>query len=112
MHRKQNGNRRHAGAPPQRARAASRAAPAALGVARERGDLIPPLIVGLGASAGGLDAFKAFLTHMPPRSGMAFVLVQHLDPHHKSLLVELISKSTEIPVQNKEKGMQLTADHV
>jgi len=112
MRRKQNGNRRHAGAPPQRAKAASRDAPAALGASRERGDLIPPLIVGLGASAGGLDAFKAFLIHMPPRSGMAFVLVQHLDPHHKSLLVELLGKSTKMPVLQAEDGLPVAPDHI
>jgi len=70
------------------------------------------LVVGIGASAGGLDAFKTFFTHMPPRSGMAFVLVQHLDPHHKSLLVELLSKYTEMPVVHAEDGMAIAADHV
>ena len=48
------------------------------------------LVVGIGASAGGLAAFKTFLRHTPADTGMAFVLVQHLDPHHKSLLVELL----------------------
>ena len=43
-------------------------------------------IVGIGASAGGLDAFEKFFTNMPPDTGMAFVLVQHLDPTHKSIL--------------------------
>ena len=70
------------------------------------------LIVALGASAGGLDAFKAFFTAMPPQSGMAFVLVQHLDPDHKSLLVELLSKHTAMPVVQAEDGMAVTADHV
>ena len=71
-----------------------------------------PLIVGLGASAGGLDAFKTFFTRMPPQSGMAFVLVQHLDPQHKSLLVELLSKHTEMPVVPAEDGMTADADRV
>src|SRR5690348_7539016 len=70
------------------------------------------LIVGLGASAGGLDAFKSFFAAMPPRSGMAFVLVQHLDPHHKSLLVELLSNHTEMPVVQAEDGMAVAVDHV
>ena len=70
------------------------------------------LIVGIGASAGGLDAFKTFFTHMPPQSGIAFVLVQHLDPQHKSHLVELLSKHTEMPVVQAEDGMTIAADHV
>jgi two-component system CheB/CheR fusion protein len=44
----------------------------------------PALIVGIGASAGGLAAFKSFLRHTPPDTGMAFVLVQHLDPHTRA----------------------------
>jgi len=48
-------------------------------------------VVGIGASAGGLEAFEQFFTSMPPDSGMAFVLVQHLDPTHKSILTDLIS---------------------
>src|SRR6185437_7950704 len=70
------------------------------------------LVVGLGASAGGLEAFTTFLTNMPPRSGMAFVLVQHLDPVHKSLLVELLSKHTAMPVMQAEDGTAVAADHV
>jgi two-component system CheB/CheR fusion protein len=70
------------------------------------------LVVGIGASAGGLDAFKAFLTHMPRHSGMAFVLVQHLEPHSKSLLAELLSRHTEIPVAQAEDGMAVVADQV
>ena len=50
----------------------------------------PALVVGIGASASGLAAFKTFLRHTPSETGMAFVLVQHLDPHHKSLLAKLL----------------------
>jgi two-component system CheB/CheR fusion protein len=57
---------------------------------------MPCLVVGLGASAGGLDAFRSFFANTPPKSGMAFVLVQHLDPHHKSLLAELLSNHTHL----------------
>jgi two-component system CheB/CheR fusion protein len=46
-------------------------------------------IVGIGASAGGLEAFTQFLAHLPARTGMAFVLVQHLDPRHESRLTDL-----------------------
>ena len=58
----------------------------------------PALVVGIGASAGGLAAFKGFLSETPADTGMAFVLVQHLDPHHKSLLVELLGAQSPIPV--------------
>ena len=56
------------------------------------------LIIGIGASAGGLAAFKTFLAHMPADTGMAFVLVQHLSPEHKSMLVELLQPQTTMPV--------------
>ena len=52
---------------------------------------------GIGASAGGLEAFKTFFTHMPADAGMAFVLVQHLDPHHKSMLVDLLGRTPPCP---------------
>lgn len=70
------------------------------------------LIVGIGASAGGLAAFRTFLTHMPPNSGMAFVLVQHLAPDHRSILTELLSKVTAMPVIEAEDGMAVDADRV
>ena len=56
------------------------------------------LVVGIGASAGGLDAFKKLLKAIPENSGMAYVLVQHLDPNHESLLPEILQKITSIPV--------------
>lgn len=56
------------------------------------------LIVGMGASAGGLEAFKEFFVNMPKDPGMAFVLVQHLDPTHKSLMVDLLKKHTDMVV--------------
>src|SRR5687767_10324996 len=59
--------------------------------------LTPP-IVGIGASAGGLEAFTQMLVAMPVDTGMAFVLVQHLAPKHISLLSEILSKSTAMPV--------------
>ena len=57
-------------------------------------------IVGIGASAGGLEAFDLFFTHMPPDTGMAFVLIQHLDPKHKSILSELVRRYTRMPVRD------------
>jgi two-component system CheB/CheR fusion protein len=70
------------------------------------------VIVAVGASAGGLDAFRALLRGLPADSGMAFVLVQHLDPSHKSLLVNLLSGCTAMPLQQAEQGMLLEPDHV
>ncbi|MEZ4771951.1 MAG: chemotaxis protein CheB [Bacteroidia bacterium] len=55
-------------------------------------------VVGIGASAGGLDAFKQFLQAIPEDSGMAYVLVQHLDPEHESLLTDILRKVTLVPV--------------
>jgi two-component system, chemotaxis family, CheB/CheR fusion protein len=109
--RKQSGKRGGNGAPATRRRAAS-VASVATGPGSGEGPAVLRLVVGLGASAGGLDAFKSFFAAMPPRSGMAFVLVQHLDPHHKSLLVELLSNHTEMPVVQAEDGMAVAADHV
>lgn len=55
-------------------------------------------IVGIGASAGGLEAFEQFFSHLPADSNMAFVLVQHLDPLHKSALSDILQRSTTMPV--------------
>jgi two-component system CheB/CheR fusion protein len=65
----------------------------------------PALTVGIGASAGGLTAFKTFLRQTPTDTDMAFVLVQHLDPQHKSLLVELLSAQSPIPVVTAMDGV-------
>jgi two-component system, chemotaxis family, CheB/CheR fusion protein len=64
-----------------------------------------PMIVGIGASAGGLDAFKSFFARMPHDSGMAFILIQHLNPSHKSILTELIARQTAMRVAEAEDGM-------
>jgi two-component system CheB/CheR fusion protein len=71
-----------------------------------------PLIVGVGASAGGLHAFKAFCASVPADSGMAFVLIQHLDPQHRSMLVELLSAETAMPVTEAVDGAAVAANHV
>ena len=71
-------------------------------------DLLPDgLVVGVGASAGGLAAFKTFLANTPADTGMAFILVQHLDPHHKSLLVESLSAGAPIPVVEAAEGVAI-----
>src|SRR5262245_61365379 len=59
-------------------------------------------IVGIGASAGGLDAFKKLFAAMPADSGAGFVLIPHLDPKHESLMVELLSRHTKMPVIEAE----------
>ena len=69
-------------------------------------------IVGVGASAGGLEAFSEMLNHLPPEPGLALVLVQHLDPRHSSSLVELLSRTTRMPVLGAQDGMVVEADHV
>ncbi len=71
-------------------------------------------IVGMGASAGGLAAFEAFFSSMPPDSdpGMAFVLVQHLDPGHKSILADLIRRYTHMQVFEVEDGMAVRSNCV
>lgn len=76
----------------------------------QRGSGIP--VVGIGASAGGLDAFKRFFTAMPPKSGIAFVLIPHLDPKHESMMVELLTRYTPMPVSEAVDGVQVEADHV
>lgn len=72
----------------------------------------PLLIVGIGASAGGLEAFKSFFGKMPADSGMAFVLVQHLAPNHTSMLSELVGRCTSMPVADAVDGEPVQADHV
>jgi two-component system CheB/CheR fusion protein len=66
-------------------------------------------IVGIGASAGGLAAFEAFFANMPAatESGMAFVLVQHLDPDHKSMLTDLVRRYTQMQVYEVADGMEI-----
>jgi two-component system CheB/CheR fusion protein len=69
-------------------------------------------VVGIGASAGGLDAFKKLLKAIPEDSGMAYILVQHLDPAHESILTELLQKVTKIPVQEITDNVQVVPDHI
>ncbi|MBL8472837.1 MAG: EAL domain-containing protein [Rhodocyclaceae bacterium] len=69
-------------------------------------------IVGIGASAGGLEALKQFFTAMPPLTGVAFVLIQHLDPNHQSLMADLLAKYTSMPVAQADDGMLVEPDHV
>jgi len=70
------------------------------------------LIVGVGASAGGLQAFTALLRHLPRNPGMALVLVQHLAPQHASALTELLGRTAKMPVTEVTEGMRIEANHV
>src|SRR6266571_7283475 len=72
----------------------------------------PVSIVGIGASAGGLEAFQELLQALPEDTGMAFVLVQHLAPKHESILSELLARATKMPVIEVTQGMAVKADHV
>jgi two-component system CheB/CheR fusion protein len=69
-------------------------------------------VVGMGASAGGLEAFQKFFDAMPPDSGLAFVLVQHLDPRHDTLMPELLSKHTRMPVRQVRDETPVERDRV
>jgi two-component system CheB/CheR fusion protein len=68
-------------------------------------------IVGVGASAGGLEAFTA-LKHLPLDTGIAFVLVQHLDPEHDSALTHLLARATSLPVQEATNHQRVETNHV
>ncbi|HEU4686348.1 MAG TPA: chemotaxis protein CheB [Nitrospira sp.] len=72
----------------------------------------PTYIVGMGGSAGALEAFEQFFTHMPSDTGMAFVLVPHLDPSHKGMMPELLGRCTTMPVVQVEEGMQVRPNHI
>lgn len=69
-------------------------------------------IVGVGASAGGLDAFKRLLKAIPESSGMAFILVQHLEPNHESMLAGILQKSTPIPVEEIADNIHIEPNHI
>jgi two-component system CheB/CheR fusion protein len=68
--------------------------------------------VAIGASAGGLEAYKEFFCALPAEAGMAFVLIQHLDPSHHSLLAEILSKSTQLRVEEVKSGTRLQPNRV
>lgn len=72
----------------------------------------PSHIIGIGASAGGLEAIESFFKAMPADAGVAFVVIQHLSPDHKSLMVELLSKRTAMPVHRAEDGIAVEKNSV
>ncbi|BAY08280.1 chemotaxis protein CheB [Calothrix sp. NIES-2098] len=69
-------------------------------------------IVGMGASAGGIEAFTELLSHLPNDTGMGFVVIQHLSPNQKSLLSEILSRSTNMPVVEVQNGMVVEPNRV
>ena len=71
----------------------------------------PSLVIGIGASAGGLEAFTQLLRRLPVDAGLAYVLVQHLDPAHGSILAELLARATAIPVVQAVDGQPIERDH-
>ena len=70
------------------------------------------LIAALGASAGGLEAFEKFFTHVPERTGIAFVIVQHLAPDHSSALAEILARHTRMVVEQAHDNTQVAPNRV
>src|SRR5687768_2988035 len=79
---------------------------------REGAPVPPRFVVGIGASAGGLDPLVRFFGNLPKDTGMAFVIVQHLSPDFKSLMDELLARHTSLPIHLVEDGMPVEANHV
>src|SRR5437879_2678501 len=69
-------------------------------------------IVAIGASAGGIEALTDLMTYLSPDTGMAFVLVQHLDPKHHSILTELLARKTTMSVTEVSDGLPIKPNHV
>jgi len=69
-------------------------------------------IVGIGASAGGLQSISELLAGIPASTGMAYVFVQHLDPRHGSDLAKILSKRTAFPVEEVVEGVEISPDHL
>src|SRR4051812_6714736 len=72
----------------------------------------PRFVVGIGASAGGLNALERFFDKVPRDTGMAFVIVQHLSPDFKSMMDELLTRHTEMPIHPVEDGMRVQPNNV
>lgn len=72
----------------------------------------PPIVVGVGASAGGLESLEQLFQGIPPDSGMAFVVIQHLSPDFKSMMNELLARDTTMPIVRADDGIEVRANHV
>lgn len=69
-------------------------------------------VVGIGASAGGLEAFKKLLKAIPEKSGMAYIIVQHLHPDHNSALPQILQRETNIPVHEISNNVEVEPDNI
>jgi two-component system CheB/CheR fusion protein len=76
------------------------------------GTVHPTFIVGIGGSAGGLDAYKALLDALPSKTGMAFVIISHIYPTANSQLAQILSRHTKMPVMVASTAMSIQANHV
>ena len=72
----------------------------------------PSRVVGIGASAGGLEAVSELLRHLPNNTGMAFVFIQHLDPRQTSRLTEILSRITDMPVEVATDRLRMKRNHI
>jgi len=79
---------------------------------KSRRSIPGPPVVGVGASAGGLEAFTLLLKQLPVDTGFGFVLVQHLDPQHESALSQLLARATAMPVREVTNNLRVEANHV
>src|SRR3954465_10411151 len=75
-------------------------------------DAEPTLIVGIGASAGGLEPLERFFAAMPPDSGMAFVVLQHLSPDFESRMDELLGRQTPLQINKVTDGVEVAANQI
>src|SRR5271166_1767886 len=69
-------------------------------------------VVGIGASAGGLEALRPFVANLPTSANLCFVVAQHLSPQHRSMMVELLSRETKIPVVGINNGVSIRANTI
>ena len=76
------------------------------------GTLPPAFVVGIGGSAGGLNAYRALLDALPSTTGMAFVIISHMNPEAESYLADLLSRRTRMPVKAAAHAMPIQANHV
>ncbi len=72
----------------------------------------PTFLVGIGASAGGLESLEKLFQNLPADTGMAFVIIQHLSPDFKSMMYELLARDTKMEIHRVEDGMQIEANHI
>src|SRR5690349_17867809 len=105
---------RKAGKPPSKSTGSADAAVLTMAKAPEVDDVSakPFPVVGIGASAGGLEAFTRLLRSLPADTGMSFVLVQHMDPAHPSMLQQLLARDTRMPVTEVIAGTSVEPNHV